>query len=211
MKSCTRTTMLMSLCVAFTLFAGCIRCLHPIYTSSDLVFNENLIGTWRQSGEATTWQFTESKKGDAERAYRLVLTDSEGRPGTFLAHLVKLDDQFFLDLFPIAPRVMNNGLYRFHFQRVHTFMRFDLEGNSLRLASMNPGWLEKYLKENPDALPHTTVSATGRPLQGDGQSAEQLLVTASTAELQHFVRQHADTKGAFTEPVELTKIAPRAN
>jgi hypothetical protein len=52
--------------------------------------------------------------------------------------------------------------------------------------------------------------ATGRPQQGDGHSAEQLLVTASTAELQQFVRQHADTKGAFTEPVELTRIDRQA-
>jgi hypothetical protein len=210
MQTRTRTTMLASLMVAFALVAGCVRSLHPIYTAADVVFDEDLIGTWRQSGQATTWQFTETKKGDAERSYRLVLTDAEGRPGTFLAHLVQLDGQRYLDLFPIAPKVADNGFYRFHFQRVHTFLRFDLEGNSLQLASMKPDWLEKYLKDKPDALPHTTVTATGQPPQdeGTGELAGQLLLTASTAELQQFLREHADTEGAYTDPVELAKIAP---
>jgi hypothetical protein len=204
--------MLMSLCVALMLLAGCIRSLHPIYTPADVVFNEDLIGTWRQSGDPTTWQFTKAKKGDAKRAYRLVLTDSEGRPGTFLAHLVKLDDHLFLDLFPMAPKVANNGLYRFHFQRVHTFMRFELDGDSLHLTSMKPGWLEEYLKKNPDALPHTFVTTTGRPVQeGEDPGSGQLLLTASTAELQQFLRKHAKTKEAFTEPVECTRIASRTN
>ncbi|MEZ6097739.1 MAG: hypothetical protein R3E01_02085 [Pirellulaceae bacterium] len=193
--------------IAAILLAGCVRSLHPIYTSSDVVFNKELIGTWKQSDQETTWQFTESKDDERDRAFRLVVTDDKGRPGTFLAHLVKLDDELFLDLFPIAPQVANNGFYKFHFQRVHTFLRFGLGGQNLTLAPMNPDWLEKHLQEHPDALSHTNVTPSGHvPTGKEENAAERLLLTASTAQLQRFLRKYADTEGAFGDPIELKKI-----
>lgn len=207
MKLLTKIPRLLVLLFAASLIVGCVRSLHPIYTSSDVIFRESLVGTWRQSDQETTWQFTESRDDDRDRAYRLVLTDDQGRPGTFLAHMVKLEDMQFLDLFPIAPQVANNGFYKFHFQRVHTFLRIELDEQKLSLAPMNPNWLENYLQEHPDALGHTKVTPSGHlPTGNEDHAAERLLLTASTAQLRQFLGKHANTKDAFGDPIALKKI-----
>lgn len=171
------------------------------------MFRKGLIGTWDQVDKENTWQFTESRADQNHQAYRLVLTDDKGRPGTFLAHLVKLDDTLFLDLFPIAPQVANNGFYKFHYQRVHTFLRVELGERELSLAPMSPKWLENYLAEHPGALSHTKVTSAGQLPTGDeNNAAERLLLTASTAELQRYLRKHSGTEGAFGDPIALQKI-----
>ncbi|HUP47019.1 MAG TPA: hypothetical protein VM779_16045, partial [Thermoanaerobaculia bacterium] len=45
-------------------------------------------------------------------------------------------------------------------------------------------WLTSHLKENPNALRHEWIG-------------KELLITASTAELQAFLLRHVSTKGAF--------------
>ena len=207
MKMLKRSSITISVLTAAGILAGCVRSVHPLYTSSDVVYRESLVGTWEQSDQETTWQVTVSQEEQRDQAYRLVMTDDEGRPGTFLAHLVKLEDALFLDLFPIAPQATNNGLHRFHFQPVHTFLRVEIGEKTLSLAPMNPKWLEEHLQDTPDALPHTKVTPLGHPLNGDnGNMDEQLLLTASTSELQRFVRKHINTEGAFGDAVELRKL-----
>lgn len=202
-----KTTVPFAVLFAFVvLITGCVRSLHPIYTSSDVVYREDLIGTWAQSNGESTWHFTEAERDDRDRAYRLVITDKRGQPGTFLAHLVKLGNHHFLDLFPIAPQVANNGIYKFHFQRTHTFFRFKLHEGTLQLAWLSPTWLEKHLQSNPDALTHTFVTPTGHlPTRREENASERLLLTASTTELQAFFQLHANTAGAFEKPIEFSK------
>lgn len=194
-----------------TLFAllicgGCVRSLHPIYTSSDLVFHEKLIGTWKQSDGRNTWQFTEAKDDDRHRAYRVVLTDGDGRTGTFLAHLVKINEELFLDLYPVAPNVANNNFYKWHFQRVHSFLHVERDQANFHLTPMNPKWLNEHLKDHPDAIAHCTLNPSGHPdREENGNPAERLLLTASTEKLQKFLTKHLDTE-AFGDPIELTPM-----
>ena len=101
----------------------------------------------------------------------------------------------------------NNGFYKFHFQRVHTFLHVEVDGKTLTLAPMNPNWLEKHLQNDPDALSHTLVTPLGHvPTGKEDNAAERNLLTASTAELQRFLLKHVDTEGAFGDPIELKKI-----
>jgi len=186
---------------------GCVRSLHPIYTSSDVVFHEQLIGTWRQADGKNTWQFTKAKDDDRHRSYRVVLTDGDGRPGTFLAHLVKIDGEIFLDLFPIAPNLANNNFYKLHFQRVHSFLHVERNETTFHLTPMNPKWLNEHLKDHPDAIAHRTLNPSGHPDRGEsGNPAERLLLTASTEKLQKFLTKHLENEDAFGDPVKLAPV-----
>lgn len=207
MKRLIRSIKPLTFLFVLLLIGGCIRSIHPIYTSSDVIFRDELIGTWRQSGQQATWQFTRSKDDELDQAYRLVYTDKKGRPGTFLAHLVQLKDELFLDLYPVAPNVANNGFYKFHFQRIHTFLHVELDDSQVKLAAMNPKWLEEHFKKNPAALAHTTVTPSGHlPADAPESSAERVLLTASTADLQHFFLKHRNTKGAYGDAIELKQV-----
>src|SRR5215211_7115001 len=77
----------------FGVFAGCVPSWNPLYTQKDLVVDPQLVGTWK-GDEGETWKF--EKTGD--KKYKLVYTDAEGK-ATFAAHLLKINDRQFLDLF----------------------------------------------------------------------------------------------------------------
>ncbi len=75
---------------------GCIPTLHPLYAEKDLVFDPALLGLWSSDKERETWLFEK----ESESAYKLTYTDSHGKAGQFTAHLLKLNGNRFLDLYP---------------------------------------------------------------------------------------------------------------
>ena len=169
--------------------AGCIPSLYPLYTDKDTTFDPAIVGSWVQDNKDSTWHF--AKKDN--NAYRLIYTDKEGRPGEFEARLVKLDKQMFLDLFPDEPKLPENGYYKFHLLRVHTFLKLSLvDGSEMLLAGMNPGWLQEQLASDPDAVRHETVNDT-------------IILTASPKELQAFVAKHGKDEKAFSIVIHLTR------
>jgi hypothetical protein len=84
------------------LLGGCvpILSLHPLYTKEDVVLEKKLPGTWVDDANSpeTTWEFT--RIDEPENAYRLIFTDEEGKKGSFVAHLLKLEGKLFLDIYP---------------------------------------------------------------------------------------------------------------
>lgn len=192
---------------SIVLVTGCVRSLHPIYTESSLVFEPALLGEWRQQGGHSTWRFTETVGHANHRAYRLVMTDSQGRGGMFLAHLVTLGEHRFLDLCPEDPLEGGNAFYRHHLQRAHTFLRVEVDGDTARLRAFVPEVLEERLEQRPDALRHTYVTTAGRPATGnEGSVLETLFLTAPTAELRAFFEALSREPGAFTDQVGLNKV-----
>ena len=81
---------------------------------------------------------------------------------------------------------------------VHTFLRLEIAGDTLRMAAMDPDWLKGLLKRDPSMLRHEL-------LDGDGD----LLITASTPELQAFVVAHRDTEGAWGDYSVLGRVEGR--
>ena len=80
------------------ILGGCVPSLHPLYTDKDLAFEEKLSGSWSDSEQI--WKF----EGDSEeKSYELIILDKDLKKGEFTAHLVKIDNMLFLDLFPEKP------------------------------------------------------------------------------------------------------------
>jgi hypothetical protein len=155
---------------------GCVPSLHPLYAEKDLAFDPALVGVW-EAKDAGRWDF---QAADGKE-YRLIYTDDNGKPGKFIAHLVKLDQRLFLDLYPQEPDSNGNAFYWGHLVPAHTFMKVLGIDPKLQLAVMDADWLKKYLKENPKAVAHEVL-----------EDGDRVVLTASTPELQKFVLQHAD-------------------
>lgn len=98
----------------------------------------------------------------------------------------------FLDLFPNDPGLKQNDFYQFHFLSVHTFAHVKQIKPTLQMSFPNPGWLKKLVAENPEAIRHEKI---------DGE----VVLTASTKELQAFWIKHLETKGAFGEPSNMNR------
>jgi hypothetical protein len=173
---------------------GCVpvMSLHPLYTEKDLVFEENLLGTWEDvNGPGTVWEF--SSPDEHEKACRLIFTDSEGYKGSFDAHLTKLGNNLFLDLYPSEPpwdeqdpNKVNWAYNTFFLIPAHTLIKVDFTESVLKLQLTDDDELEKLLEENPNAVEHTFVD--NRPV-----------LLALTHKLRAFVHKYADDSRLFPD------------
>jgi hypothetical protein len=158
--------------LAALIVGGCIPSLHPLYTDETLIFEEKLIGKWT-GGDNEIWQF--SKANEKEYELRIVKDEKEGR---FEAHLLELDGKMYLDLYPGENESMENmnDYYKLHLVAAHTFLWINLTEPNLQL-----NWfMQKLLEDDPNLLRHETINK------------DQIILTASTEELQRFVIENAD-------------------
>ncbi len=190
------------------LMGGCVPVvsLQPLVSKDTLVFDPQLLGVWHDE-PGTTWEFARATSSDADalpegvgtdKAYRLDFRDEEGRKGSFLACLVKLDEKLLLDVFPRAfpsgqeeadkTVLPYNTLF---FVRAHTFIRVDQISNQLRMRLTDDEAFEKLIEAEPNAI--SFVAGDTAPV-----------LTASTGALQAFVLKHADDEQLFVNEVVLT-------
>jgi hypothetical protein len=175
--------------VAVALFAcGCVPSLHPFYSTETATYESALLGKWVNATDNETWSF-ESEEDDH---YRITFTDSEGLPGSFEAHLFKLSDQYFLDLYPEPPEMESNEFYLGHLLATHTLAHLELSDSGLVLAGMNPEWVEEHLDAHPDELAAERLEST-------------LVLTAPTVDLQAFVLKYLDQPELFAESDHLVR------
>ena len=175
------------LALAFAIAAlsqGCIPSLHPIYTENDLIFDKALVGQWKDQDPNShrQWRFTSSN----EESYRLVYGNSDGEQSVFHAHLARIQGTMFLDVQPEERELRADPFFESHVILGHSFLHVERIQPQLRLRAMDPTWLEQHLEKNPEAI-------ACEKLNGD------IVITASTQELQRFVLRHVTTEGAFME------------
>jgi len=196
--------------VLAALLGGCvpIASLHPLFTQEDVIFEEKLLGTWVDDPNSpeTTWQF--KRLDEPERAgedvYKLIFSDEEGNKGSFVAHLVKLENKLFLDLYPSElpwepkdPNKMEWAYNTLFLIPAHTFIKIDSIEPQLKMRLTVEDEMEELLKENPSAVRHALTE-------------DRLVLTASTKELQAFVLKYADDSRAFPNEMVLNRKKNKA-
>jgi hypothetical protein len=193
-------------CILAVLFGGCVPVLslHPLYTEENVVFEEKLFGTWVDDPNSpeTTWEFKHID--EPENAYKLIFSDEEGRKGSFVARLVKLQNRLFMDVYPGElpwepedPNKMEWPYNSLFLIPAHTFLKIDSIGPQLKIRLVLEGKMEELLKEDPNAVKHISVE-------------DRLVLTASTKELQAFVLKYADDERVFTDEIILRRKGTKA-
>lgn len=178
-----------SLIALLAVTAGCIPSLHPLYTDQDIVTDDALVGTFVGDDDSSSWTFT---RGD-NRSYTLVVTEEEGKQGTFTVRIVELGDARFLDFYPQDPPENSiAGFYWMHRVPAHSFLRVEFKEDTLNLTPLKPDWLKEHLEAHPDAVDHMFVD-------------EYPVFTAPTAQLREFVEECLKVEGAFSDPIVLKK------
>jgi len=188
------------------ILGGCVPVisLHPLYTEKDVVVEKKLYGTWVDDANSpeTTWEF--KSIDEPKNAYKLIFSDEEGMKGSFVVHLVKLQDRLFLDIFPgdlpwkpEDPNKMDWPYNSLFLIPAHTFVKIDSIEPQLKLRLTLESKMEELLKENPSAVEHTFVG-------------DRLVITGSTKELQAFILKYADDERVFTDQVTLSRKDTKA-
>jgi hypothetical protein len=173
------------------LLAACIPSINPFYTDKDVVFEKKLLGDWQEKDKADepqTWNFEEGK----DKAYKLTITEKEGKHGEFEAHLFKLKQDYFLDI--VATEIGENvaDLVKASLISGHLLLRISQFEPELKLAMTDVDWLDKYLKEHPKALAHH-------------RDDDRIFLTAETADLQSFVLKLLGEDELFGKPGEMVR------
>lgn len=188
------TVLIMGIAV---IISGCVPSLHPIYTSKDLVFEPDLVGTWTEDGNRDTWQFIKA----SDNSYTLIQTDDQGNVGKFTVHLAKIKGTLFMDCFPdnldhvIKEKI--NGYYTMHLVPAHTILHVKQITPTLQLSVTDYDWVRGYLKDHPAALAHEMIEK------------DMLVLTADTKALQQFWTEHLNTPKAFGDPSDMKKLAEK--
>lgn len=191
--------------------AGCVPLfsLHRLYTEKDIVFNEKLLGAWsKDTNDANvteTWRFKPHPK--EQNAYILIISHRSKDKilkGSFDAHLVKLDNHLFIDLYPNKPAWGSEkddfndlpwGYNAFFAVPTHTFLKLDAIEPNIELCFTNDDNFKKLIAQDPNAVEYDIID-------------DNPLLTAPTEQLQAFVRKYADDADLFPNCVTLERIGP---
>ncbi len=180
--------------VLAVILGGCVPSLQPLYTNNDLIFEPKLLGKWVSVDPNMQWQFEEVPvPGDAKKYYILTVTDEKGS-GKFDAHLLKLDNMTFLDLFPKDPNVQNCDLTKIHLVLAHTFYKVEQIDPNFQLKTLSPDDMKKFLEKDPNAIKYEKTD-------------NGILLTASTKDLQEFVKKNANNEDIFKDFVKFKRPA----
>jgi len=173
------------------LLTGCLTIsVYPFYSEKDVLFEPGLLGQWTKTND-TKEQWSFDKKG--EKAYQLTCSDG-AKKYVMDAHLFRLRDQLFLDLFnPKGPDdIMPPAV------PTHLLMRVFQMKPAMRMAVMDYEWLSELLKKNPTALRHHRIT------DENSQNA-QIVLTADTTELQKFVGNNLKSDEAWKDSFDLQR------
>lgn len=159
------------------LFAGCpARSFNPLFTDQDALFNTALIGSWESEGE--TYTFEKLK----EKNYKLSIHSNTSTDSSlYVVQSGKIGSWWFLDSYPLA----NSDEH--HYLSVHLITKMTIAGDTLRLASLEADWLAKMIGEKKLQIAHI-------------KRDNEIILTASTKELQQLVATIGGNKEAFPNP-----------
>ena len=184
--------------VFLMLLGGCVTpSLHPIYHKSDLIFNEELVGEWL--GTYSIWTVERENKTSYRLTYK-ECADPINNPqdyssctlAEFKMNVIKLDDKYYADFYPINYTNTDNQLLLFHLKAFHTFAQIYFDEEVLQISFLDNQWLEELLLKKPKQIDHIVID-------------KGILLTASTNELQDFIIKHASNTEAFTNTISLDR------
>jgi hypothetical protein len=161
------------------------RSVHPLYTEGETVFVPELVGTWAKKDEDQAWIL---RKSDAE-AYHLSVQDDEGKVSDWKldAHLVRLGEFLFLDIYADGTDEYDSPDPVLMFP-AHTIYKIDLNGDVLGAAPLRDKWLAWMIDKQKLDIAHE-------------RTADNILLTASTAELQSLLLKYGDHAEAFDDGI----------
>ena len=181
------------------LVSGCfVKSLHPFYQENDLLFQKELTGNW-SGDDSSTWKIEQGmrstgifKPDTPDKSYLITYTDNKGT-AKFKVHLFRLKDHYFFDFYPEEVE-SSNELMTSHLVPMHTVARVDITPEKLVIQWYNEEWLIGLFRQNKIRIAHEKVPYDEEKAEGDNF---QVVLTASTEDLQKFMLKYMDDPNAF--------------
>jgi hypothetical protein len=197
----TTRTLASLLLLTLILVPGCVRSLHPIYTTETLTYDPAFLGSWVDEKGETRLDIAASSDNDqpdAIKSYRVTHTDKDHESAQLLGHLAKVGDLLVADL-TIADEndLPRSDFAKSHLFPLHTFWilhRGD-DGQTFTVRALEHDWMKKFIDEKPAAVAHYKTS-------------DDIILTAPPEELQKFLLAHAKDAGMLTDAELFRRVKP---
>lgn len=184
------------------LFQGCIiHSLYPLYTAETIFLDKNIEGFWTSpssKGDADCPKGLLFEKAQDKNFYYLT-TCEDGVSSKLETHLVKIGKYTYLDMYPERdhPREKGKenkvGFSDFHLIATHSFARVTVNEKKLTMESFKTEWLEDLFKQRKIRIKHEVIKD------------DEILLTASSKDLQKFVLKYEEEKKAYKDGDEYIK------
>lgn len=195
-------------------FSSCVPSLHPLYHGYDRIEVAELEGKWI-SDSKDIWEFTKVKDKPSYILRYSEHLEEEHSPESSLAileaNIVKLGGYYFMDLYPGDNKSFDNlnDMLEIHLLAVHTFAKLEIIDGQPYIYHMDPQWLEKLFKENKIRIKHEIIVDKANVTSPDNvfkspMTHENIILTASTNELQKFISKYANDENAYLDAEILT-------
>jgi hypothetical protein len=172
--------------------------LNPLASKEAVVVEPRIVGEWERTdakGDRTTIGVEDA--GEETYKGKLVYTRAKPKPEEskeetvrFRFQLVKLSDQLFADVSADKDAAAFHSGDAIFAMPVHAVVKVDVAADSLGISMMSAEWLDKLLKADDNAIAHAHVKENPPFLI-------PTVITASTQDLQAFVKKHAADEKAF--------------
>lgn len=191
------------LATLFLIFSSCVvKSLHPFYTKKTISFDKNLLGEWNDSKKGT-WKIVSFKdemtkenplsemKNDDLKIYAeyqhsfYIQRTHENRKVLFIATPFKINNQTFLDFFPLDHQEDVDDLLQSHSIYSHSLVKYDVQKNGeIEIKWLDENKIEALFKEKKIKIKHETL----------GLLNDKYLLTAKSEELQKFIEKYMSSK-----------------
>jgi len=181
------------------LMSGCfVKSLHPFYRDNEVIFKKEITGNWT-GADSSVWKIEQSgkfaglfKPDKPENCYKISYTDRKGT-AMFIVHLFRLGDKYFLDFYPDEVESVNDMMTS-HLVPMHTVARVDMAPDRIVIRWYDEEWLIGLFRQNKIRIAHEKVPYE---MSGAGSDNYQVILTASTDDLQKFMLKYSDDPNAF--------------
>ena len=191
--------------------SSCLTTLHPIFTERDLAYDSKLIGTWHTENDGkkgkvvisnlatqTSFELPGNISAFKHRGYFVSYQDENGKTSDqYIAFLARIGKHLYFDYYPAYKKGDRkpDEFFGVHFVRMHTSYRAEiLKDGSFELSQLDGSYVQSLIDEKKIRINHEK-DANGN-----------IVITASTDELQGYIIKYGDEPGAYSEKTVFTKI-----
>ena len=164
------------------LLTGCpTRSLFPLFSEKDVKFKPELIGTWSLEQDGSTLSFEKS----SEKSYTVVFKDKKEE--VYHVQMGRLGKFWFLDSSPAKDES------DYHMIPTHIISKIKLDGDTLQISFLESDRLRDLIDAHKLNVAHVHRN-------------NEIILTASTGELQDLVLRLADDEEAFPKPDSFVRV-----
>ncbi len=186
-----RRSKLTILILALTAMSSClVSSLHPFYKQKDKKFDTTMVGYW-MDGDSCIWTIQPNMKFNGfmqpevhDSSYTITYYEDVNTKSILTTTLFQLNGVDYVDFTPDPNEDHSTSdMTAFHHVPVHTLARVQYCKDSILLYWYGDIWLSELFEENRIRIKHETL---------EGFEYDRQLLTASTDELQKFIKKYAN-------------------